>query len=67
MSREQLLILGALIAISAASPITRRVPQAAGDLPLRRALAGLTWQSIARFNVCAAYEAADCPAAGFPR
>ena len=67
MSREQLLALGALIAISAASPITHPLLKSAGDLPLPRALSGLTWQSIASFNVCAAYEAADCPAAGFPR
>jgi hypothetical protein len=57
---ELLLTFGLLVAIAvmALSGATRTAAQ---DRPLPRALAGLTWQKIALFNVCAAYEVAECP------
>jgi hypothetical protein len=57
---ELLLTFGLLVAI-AAMALSGATRSAAQAWPLPRALAGLTWEKIALFNVCAAYEVTECP------
>jgi hypothetical protein len=65
MSSELLLTIGGVIAITA-MVLSGAPRSAAQEWPLPRALAELTWQKIAIFNVCAAYEVAECPVTTSP-